>query len=338
MKRRNPQVRAFCYLFVICFIIFLASCKAENEKNPISASGTIEAVEVAVASKLGGQVEKILVGEGDQVKIGDTLAVIDSSSLEIQLRQAEAGIRLTEAQLELLLKGARAEDIRQAEEALNQAEANLSVAEEDWKRLRTLAEKESATQKQRDDAEARYKVALAQNETARQALQKAKQLVRPEEIKAARARLDQAVAARDLIKKSIADSVLLSPASGIVTYKIIEAGEFIIPGSPLLTVADLANVHLEIYLPEKELGRIRLGQSAEVKIDSYPDRVFTGKVIFISPEAEFTPKNVQTKEERVKLVFRVKIEVPNPGYILKPGMPADAVLRIEPSDLEGGGD
>jgi HlyD family secretion protein len=338
MKRRTPNIRILFCPFVICFVVFFGSCKGEKEKNRISASGTIEAVEVAIASKLSGQVEKILFLEGDQVKIGETLAVIDSSSLEIQLNQAEAGTRLAEAQLQLLLKGARSEDIRQAEEALKQAEANLSVAEEDWKRLRTLAEKESATQKQRDDAEARYKVALAQHETAQQVLQKARQLARPEEIQAARARLDQAAAARDLIKKSIADSTILSPVSGIVTHKIVEAGEFVMPGSPLLTVANLANVHLEIYVPEKELGRVRLGQSAEVKIDSYPDRVFVGKVIFISPEAEFTPKNVQTKEERVKLVFRIKIEVPNPGYILKPGMPADAVIKIEPSDLGGGRD
>jgi HlyD family secretion protein len=338
MKRRTFRVMALACPFVICFVAFLVSCRAENERNRISASGTIEAVEVDIASKLSGQVEKILVGEGDQVKIGEVLAVIDSSSLEIQLKQAEAGIRLAEAQLELVLKGARVEDIRQAEEALKQAKANLSVAEEDWKRLRTLAEKEGATQKQRDDAEAHYKVALAQHEAAGQVLQKARQLARPEEIQAARARLDQAAASRDLIKKSIADSVILSPASGIVTHKIIEAGEFVMAGSPLLTVADLANVHLNIYVPEKELGRIRLGQPARVKIDSYPDRVFTGKVIFISPEAEFTPKNVQTKEERVKLVFRVKIEIPNPGYILKPGMPADAVLSVEPSDLEGGRD
>ncbi len=338
MNRRRAEVQVLSCLFITCFVVFFVSCKGDREKNWISASGTIEAVEVAIASKLSGQVEKILVGEGDQVKIGETLAVIESSSLEIQLRQAEAGIRLAEAQIELLLKGARTEDIRQAEEALKQAEATLSLAEEDWRRLRTLAEKESATQKQRDDAEVRYKVALAQSEAAKQALQKARQLTRPEEIQAARARLDQAAAARDLIRKSIADSTIFSPASGIVTHKIVEAGEFVIPGSPILTVADLANVHLEIYIPEKELGRTRLGQAAEVKIDSYPDRVFTGKVVFISPEAEFTPKNVQTKEERVKLVFRVKIEIPNPEYILKPGMPADAVLKIEPPDLEGGRD
>ena len=338
MKRRALRVRALSCPFVICFIAFFACCQAGNEKNQISASGTIEAVEVTIASKLSGQVEKILVGEGNQIRIGETLAVIDSSSLEIQLNQAEAGIRLAEAQLELLLKGARAEDIRQAEEALKQAEANLTAAEEDWRRLRILAEKESATQKQRDDAEARYKVALAQHEAARQVLQKARQLARPEEIQAARARLDQAAAGRDLIKKSIADSTILSPVCGIVTHGIVEAGEFVTPGSPLLTVADLANVHLEIYVLEKELGRIRLGETAEVKIDSYPERVFTGKVIFISPEAEFTPKNVQTKEDRVKLVFRVKIEIPNQDYVLKPGMPADAVLKIEPSNLEGGRD
>jgi multidrug resistance efflux pump len=162
MMRRRAEVRVLSCLLVTCFLVFFLSCKGDREKNWISASGTIEAVEVTISSKLSGQVEKVLVGEGDQVKAGEMLAVIDSSSLEIQLRQAEAGTRLAEAQLELLLKGARTEDILQAEEALKQAEANLSVAEGDWKRFRTLAEKESATQKQRDDAEARYKVAFDQ--------------------------------------------------------------------------------------------------------------------------------------------------------------------------------
>ncbi|MEW5902276.1 MAG: efflux RND transporter periplasmic adaptor subunit, partial [Acidobacteriota bacterium] len=119
----------------------------------------------------------------------------------------------------------------------------------------------------------------------------------------------------------------VSPTSGVVIHTAIEEGEFVVPGAPILTIADLDRVHLNIYVTELELGRTKLGQQAEVRIDSYPHRIFTGSVIFISPEAEFTPKNVQTREERVKLVYRVKIEVENRENILKPGMPADAVIR-----------
>ena len=315
-------------LVSIAFLLF--SCSEERDQDKISASGTIEVIEVSVAPKIGGQVTKIAVQEGSRVKGGDILAVIDSSALEIQLQQAEAGVNLAQAPLRLLLEGSRAEDIRYAEETLKQAEANLKVAEEDLNRIRNLYEKASTTAKMKDDAEARYKVARAQYEASRQILLKLTRGARPEEIKAARARLAQAEAARDLLKKNISDCTIISPTRGMVTHKPVEEGEFVAPGTPLLTVADLEKVRLKVYITEPELGKVGLGQAAEVKIDSYPDRTFLGKVIFISPEAEFTPKNIQTKEERTKLVYAVKIEIENPENILKPGMPADAVIKETP--------
>jgi HlyD family secretion protein len=304
-------------------------CRNHRNQSEISASGTIEAIEVSVSSKTSGQVVKMAVDEGARVETGDLLAVIDSASLEIQVQQAEAGVKLAEAQLQLVLNGARIEDIRQAEEGVRQAEASLKLAEVERSRVTDLFAKQSATAQQRDNAETRLAVARAQHEAAKQALQKWRQLARPEEIKQAQARLEQAEASRDLLKKTIADSTISSPTSGIVTHRATEQGEFVVPGTILLTIADLAEVRLEIFVPESDLGKVRLGQSAEVRIDSHPDRVFEGKVIFISPEAEFTPKNIQTKEERVKLVYRVKIKVPNAENILKPGMPADAVIDTQ---------
>ena len=308
-------------------VLLLLSCRSQKKAEAINASGTIEAVEVSVAAKTSGQVDKVFVEEGARVQTGDQLAVIDSVSLAIQLRQAEAGVDLAESQLHLLLKGARVEDVRQTEEAAKQAEANLFLAGQDLKRIRSLFEKESAPAKVKEDAEVRYQVAEAQHEAAEQALLKIRKLSRPEEVRAAQARLAQAEAGRDLLKKTIADATIISPTSGIVTHKAVEAGEFVGPGTPLLIIADLDNVRLNIYVTEVELGRVRLGQLAEIRIDSYPDRVLSGTVVFISPEAEFTPKNVQTREERVKLVYRVKIEIPNPESILKPGMPADASIK-----------
>jgi HlyD family secretion protein len=328
MNLTSGRTRAITCVVSIIFASMLQSCQNENNPEVISASGTIEAVEVNVASKTAGQLERLLVEEGARVKSGDILAVVDSSSLEIQLRQAEAGVALAEAQLELLLKGARIEDIRQAEGVLRQAEANLKLAEEEHIRIENLFAKQSATAQQKDNLETRLAVAKAQYDVAKQALQKLERFARPEEIKQARARLDQAAAARDLLKKTIADSTIVSPTSGIVTHKAVEQGEYVGPGTTLLTIADLATVRLEIFVPESELGKIRLGQSADVRIDSYPRRTFGGEVIFISPEAEFTPKNIQTREERVKLVYRVKIGIPNPEAILKPGMPADAEINL----------
>jgi len=307
-------------------VVALIACAGPPAGDAISASGTIEAREIHIASKVGGQIREIRVDEGDPVKQGDVLVLIDHDALDIQLRQAEAGTELARAQLELLRKGARAEDIRQSAEALRQAEAGLKIAADDAKRMRELAAKGSVTPKQRDEAEARETVSLAQTASAREALAKIKRLARPEEIRAAEARLDQALAAADLLRKSIDDCTVVSAVNGIVTGRTVEPGELISPGVAILTVSALDSVHVMIYVTEIELGRVRLGQEAAVAIDSAPGRRFAGRVTYISPQAEFTPKNVQTKEDRVKLVYGIKIEIPNADGALKPGMPADAVL------------
>ena len=306
------------------------SCTSRSDRAVITASGTIEAVEVAVASKVPGQLLTLAVDEGARVKPGDVLATVDHGTADIQLRQAEAGVRLAEAQLALLVKGARSEDIRQAEAALKQADTALKTAADDARRMRELFATGSVTSKQRDDAEARLTVASAQQSAAAEALSKVRRLARPEEVQAAEARLAQARAAADLLAKTIADSTVTAPAGGIVTHKAVEAGELVTPGSTIVTLSDLDSVYVMIYITEKELGRVRLGDSAEIRIDAFPDRPFEGKITYISPEAEFTPKNVQTKEDRVKLVFGVKVEIPNRDGLLKPGLPADAVLRAAP--------
>jgi len=313
-------------------LIILAglACSSRSEKNAVTASGTIEAIEVNVASKVAGQLLTLAVDEGAKVKPGDVLATVDHATADIQLRQAEAGVRLAEAQLALIVKGARSEDIRQAEAALKQADTAFKTAADDARRMRELFETGSVTSKQRDDAEARLTVAAAQQSASAEALGKMRRLARPEEIQAAEARLAQARAAADLLAKTIADSTITAPAGGIITHKAVEAGELVTPGATIVTLTDLDSVYVMIYITEKELGRVRLGDTAEIRIDAFPDRPFEGKITYISPEAEFTPKNVQTKEDRVKLVFGVKVEIENKDGLLKPGLPADAVLRVAP--------
>ena len=314
----------------IMAILAVAACDGQGPKDAVSASGTIEAVEVNVAAKAGGQVLELSVEEGARVAPGDRLALIDHAILDIQLRQAEAGVRLAEAQLALLVKGARSEDIRQAEAALKQAEAALKVAEDDARRMRELFRTGSVTSKQADDAESRLTVAAAQHNAANEALRKVRKLARPEEVRAAEARLDQARAAAELLAKSIADCAITAPSAGVVTHKVVEKGEFVTPGSTVLTLSELDSVYVMIYLTEREIGRVRLGDAADVGIDAFPGRAFPGRVTYISPEAEFTPKNVQTKEDRVKLVFGVKVEIENREGLLKPGLPADATIRVAP--------
>ena len=257
---------------------------------------------------------------------GDLLATIDHAALDIQLGQARSGVDLATAQLDLLTNGARGEDLAQAREALNQANETLRNAREDFQRMDSLFKVNAATKKQRDDAETRYANAKAQASATDQALLKLQNFARPEDVKAALARVDQAVYSVRLLEKSIQDCTVRSPTAGIVTEKLVEEGELAAPGTGLYVITNLDTVKLTIYVPETDLGNIRLGQQARISVDSRPDTIFPGTVTYISPIAEFTPRDIQTKDDRVKLVYAVKIEMANPQGVFKPGMPADAAL------------
>jgi len=298
-----------------------------NHRGLIEASGTLEATEVKVGAKVPGQIERLYIQEGSQVREGDTLVVLDRKTLELQWKQAQAGAEVAEAQYRLLVKGARSEDIRVGEESLRQAESAFKLAGDDYARMKDLLATNTVTRKQFDDAEARYTVAQAQLASAKQNLEKLRQFARPEELAAAKARFDQAKASADLFRLQLADAAILAPVSGTVTEKPVEKGELIGVGTVVATIARLERMNLMIYVNENELGKVKLGGRADVVIDTYPERTFLGKVIFISPIAEFTPKNVQTKEDRTKLVFGVKLEVDNKEGILKSGMPADAYIQ-----------
>jgi HlyD family secretion protein len=307
-------------------LLLACSCARGPADGALRASGTIEARQVRVSAKTPGDLLEILVREGDRVKVGEPIASLDHAALDIQLRQAEAGKALAQAQLDLLLSGARAEDVRQAEEMVRQADTALKTAESDALRMRGLAVQGSVTAKQAEDAEARLTMSRAQAAAAAEGLKKVRALVRPEEVRAARARLEQSRAAADLLRKTIADASIAAPAAGIVTQIPVEAGEMVAAGATVAVITDLDLVHLTIYVTETELARVKLGGRASVTIDGAPGRPLDGVISYISPEAEFTPKNVQTRQDRVKLVFGVKIEIRNPDGLLKPGLPADAVL------------
>jgi HlyD family secretion protein len=306
-------------------ILLTVSCGRPS--RGITASGNIEATEVRVSAKVGGELLELGVDEGSQVAKGQPLAQIDHATSDLRLQQARAGVSLAEAQLALLLKGARIEDIQQAQEALVQAEESRRLAKQDSDRMQELYASGSATQKQRDDAAARYVVAQAQYNSAAQALKKLQNLARPEQVQEARARVEQARVAVSLLEKTVADATVTSPLDGLVLQRLVEPGEQLTPGTTMLVLADLRQVELEVFVSEPDLGRISLGQQVGVRIDGPPPNRFTGRIDYISSVAEFTPKNIQTRQERVKLVYGVKIRIQNPQGILKAGMPADAILQ-----------
>jgi HlyD family secretion protein len=316
------------YPVIFAIMLFAAGCGDDKNANLINASGTIESVDVTVSSKLSGQIKKINIKEGDMVKTGDLLLELDHDLLDIQLRQAEARVEQANAQLNLLLSGARKEDIEMAEQSLKQAKINLDLAKQDKDRFTSLYDTRTITKKQYEDAAARYDLTLTQYNAAKENLNKIKSIIRPEEIESARANIKSLIASVDLFKKNIEDAKVYAPVDGFVSKKFVEAGEIVSPQSSLMKISDLETVNLVIYLNEVELGKVKLGQNADIKIDTYKDKVYKGEIIYISPEAEFTPKNIQTQDERTKLVFAVKIKIPNQNFELKPGMPADASLTI----------
>jgi HlyD family secretion protein len=193
--------------------------------------------------------------------------------------------------------------------------------------MKELLASNTITRKQFDDAESRYTIAKAQLSSAEQGVSKLRNFARPEDLAAARARASQAKATSDLLKKQLADGVVVAPVSGTVTHTPVEQGELVGMGSVVATISRLDKMNLMIYVSETELGKAKIGGMADVYIDTYPDKAFPAKIVYISPIAEFTPKNVQTKEDRTKLVFGVKLEIENKDGVLKSGMPADAYVR-----------
>jgi HlyD family secretion protein len=317
------------YLILFLPFFILLSCNNKKDPNVIKASGTIETTNVTVSSKSNGQIKIITVKEGDQVKAGDVLLEIDHEMLDIQLRQSEAGTEFSDAQLKLLKSGARKEDIRQSQESVNQAKTNLDQAKQDLERMKTLYETNTVTKKQYDDAASKYDITVAQYNSSRENYNKIKTLTRPEDIESARANVKKSVANTEAIKKNIEDCKVIAPIDGFITQKYVELGENVVPSASLFKISDLKTVKLIIYVTEEELGKVKLGEKADITVDSFKDKVFSGEVIFISSEAEFTPKNIQTPEERTKLVYAVKIQIPNPHFELKSGMPADAKITLK---------
>jgi HlyD family secretion protein len=319
-------MKIFCLILLSVISLLITGCSNSNNKNSIEATGTIETVNVVLSSKTSGEIKELRINEGEKVKLGDTVMIIDTETLQLQLKQQESGAQMSRAQLDLLRNGARKEDISLAESSLNQAQVNFKQAKSDLERLQKLYQTQTITKKQYDDAASHFDLMNDQLSSAKENFIKIKNYARPEEIKQAEAKLNQSRASADLIKKNINDSYIVSPLNGIVVKKYFEVGETVSPMSSLVKISDLTNIELYIYVTELELGKIKLGQKAEVSVDAFKDKKFEGKVTYISPEAEFTPKNIQTKDERTKLVFAVKIELPNPDFELKSGMPADAKI------------
>ncbi|HET8578853.1 MAG TPA: efflux RND transporter periplasmic adaptor subunit [Methylomirabilota bacterium] len=290
----------------------------------VSVTGTIEALQVDVSAKIASRIVARPVKEGDRVTAGQVLARLDDAELVADVRRQEAAVRTAQATLRDLRAGPRQEEIEDARAALQSAEATRWMTERDFRRAEELSRKALIATQEVDKARQAYDVAAAQERSARQRLNLLLAGSRPDQIEAARHQLAQAEQALAIARSRLKEMVILSPLDGLVLRKNLEVGEMANPGVSILTLMDPKQIWVRAYVPEEEIGRIKIGDAARVAVDAYPGRAFAGHIIEIAAEAEFTPKNVQTKKERVNLVFRIKIALDNPEGILKPGMPADA--------------
>lgn len=297
----------------------------------VESTGTIEATQIDIRSEVAGRILKRAVDQGDRLKPGDLLAAIDHEKLDMELQGAEGVLREADAHLDLLNNGFRKEDVQKAQEALQEAEIVFDNAKREYERVQKLFAHKVAPEDTRDTVETNYKSARKRYERAKQDYQMLQSGYRAEDIAAGQAARDSAGAAVNLVKRRIKDATILSPCTGVISERYIEPGELVSVGSILFSIIDLQDMWIMAYVSEKNLGKVKLGQSAAVSVDSFPGRTFPGKIIFISPEAEFTPKNIQTKEERVKLVYGVKVKLQNSEELLKPGMPADVTIAAEAS-------
>jgi HlyD family secretion protein len=323
---KKGLIIAVLALVLVAVAIYLHRAPQSQDSGAIRISGNIELTEVQVSFKVPGRVLTREVDEGARVRRGDVVAKLEDVELREELRQAEADRDAAAATLAELEAGNRSEEIAQGEALLARAEAEADRVATDFARETALYQKEVIPKRELDAARAANDQAKASVRERRQALILLRKGARRERIDEARARLKGAQARVASAKERLGYAVLLAPSSGVVLSKSVEPGEQVAPGTPVVTIGDLEQCWLKGYIPETELGKVKLGQRARVTTDSYPGKAFEGRISFISSEAEFTPKNVQTEKERVKLVYRIKISLTNPQMELKPGMPADAVI------------
>ena len=309
--------------------------------DTITYSGTIEGTDLPVQPELGGRIVELPVREGQMIKAGDIVAKLDDSQAKISLASAKSQQNQAQAKLNDLLGGARVEEIRRLESVVTQAKANLAALEPSLK----FEEDNLATnqklyeggaiskqivdvqQNKLDTLKAQYQSVQASVNVAQASVDQAQAGNTQPTIQAQKAAVDIAVQSVKAVELSLSKLTIKSPADGQVLYQHVELGQVVNPGTTLVTILDPKALWLKIYIPEAKLGQVKVGGVASLVVDSYPGKTFKGQIQYISNQAEFTPKNVQTKEERTTTVYAVKLSITEGQDQLKAGMPADVTLQ-----------
>ena len=321
-------VRNFAVLPVLAALLALAGCDrlpwAAEEQRPLWGSGTIEGTSLLVSAEVRGTVGEIHVAEGKRHDEGSSLLSLDAPELDIERGMRVADREVASAQLRLLDVGARTEDIREAQARVRRAERDLRQAEDDYERMARLLEGGSITRSRYEGAEVALARAEAEYESATQSLARLRNLTRPEEYEIASLREDQAALAVERAALNVSRREIRMPRSAWLDTLLVEAGELVQPGQPVARLVNRDPVTLTVYIAQGDLGKVSVGDHADVIVDAWPDEYFSGTVRRIGEEAEFTPGNVQTRDDRARLVFAVEVEIPNDDLRLRPGMGAEA--------------
>jgi HlyD family secretion protein len=301
MSNFKPQMKKFSWVWTGLLLIgtVLIGCSKKEAPNP---SGSLEATEVDIVSTLPARIASIRADLGDRVSAGDTLVILDTDLLRLQRAQAETTRRSLAAQRQV------------TNDALRQATTNQRQAETSLQRTQALFQQGSATQQQLDELQTKRDLAESQASQAQHQLQ------------AIAAEVEKLNASLAVFDRQIKEGVLLAPISGTVVLRAVEPGEMASPGAALLRLANLSSLDVRVFLSETEVGKVKIGQQLPVIVDAFKGETFTGTVEWISPEAEFTPKNAQTREARTQLVYAVKLRVTNPDNRLHIGMPVEVKL------------
>jgi HlyD family secretion protein len=325
------HVRILC-LSVLAAVVLVACDKiwdGGSERGSLTLSGTVDAHQVDLSFQVGGRIFRLNTDEGRKVQASDVVAELDPKDYELALSRARAQENSAHKALAVLQVGSRPQDIRSAEAALAQAEADLRFANMEVKRSADLVAKHFVSQEALDRATNLAEVAAAKVEQAKQSLSLLREGPRKEDIERAAADYGAARAAAATAEQQLAYVKLVSPVAGVVSLRLAERGQVVAAGQAVFRVTELDRSWVRAYLGEKDLPRVKLGQAAEVRVDGLPGKIFAGRLSFISPEAEFTPKTVETKALRVDLVYRVRVDVDNAEGQLKVGMPADVGLAMD---------
>ncbi len=327
MRRRAPVL---VLLLATAAGVSWLLLRAEGPDTEILAAGTVEARESHLGFRTAGRIELISVDEGDRISEGQLLAVLDQRELTAVLSVAKAQAEAARAILEELTEGFRSEEIEQARAALRAAERRRLDAARDLERARNLYEDGAISEQALDDRETVATVAESEMQGASEGLRLLESGTRSERISAQRAALAASEAETERVEALLEYAQITAPNAGLITIRHREPGEIVSAGAAVLTLMNPDYRWVRIYIRADRVGRLSIGQTATITADAYPERTYTGRVVFIASEAEFTPRDVQTTEERVKLVYRVKVQIEgDSSFDLKPGLAADVRLETD---------